>query len=114
VDFAALAPRHAARNFHGFGGAFQHGFGFSQKGCSSFSQLYRALGAIKQFHAEFVFEVVDLPTQRRLGDAELLCRFGEVQNFSHGGEVSEVSQFHAANDTRKALVREHQSIGRSS
>ncbi len=99
MNFATLAACHATRNFHRFVGAIQNGFGFGEKRCAGLGQLYRALGAIKKLQAEFIFEIMDLPAQRRLRDTKFLRRLGEVQNFSHGGEVSEVSQFHKTNDT---------------
>jgi hypothetical protein len=55
-----------------------------------------ALGAIQQAHSDLFFEIVDLPSQRRLGQVELVCRLGEIQNFGNGHEVAKVTKFHSA------------------
>src|SRR5208282_2932050 len=57
-------------------------------------KLDAAARALEQLHPEFVFELADLLAERRLRHMQALRGAAEVQLFSDGDEVAEVSQFH--------------------
>ena len=61
---------------------------------AGFGQLERAAAALEQQHADFLFELLNLPRERRLGDMQALGRAREVQLFSNSHEVAQVAQFH--------------------
>jgi hypothetical protein len=44
--------------------------------------------------AQFLFQVGNGPAERRLGNAELLCRTGETLPLSRFQEVAQLEQFH--------------------
>jgi len=57
-------------------------------------QQHGAGCSIEQLHAEFLFEIFDLRTQRRLRHAQSLRRAPEVQCLRHRHEIAQMSQFH--------------------
>ena len=49
-----------------------------------------------QQNADFLFEIPDLPAERRLGCVQLLLgRNGQAAGISHGDEVAEMPELHA-------------------
>ena len=66
-----------------------------QEGLSGGGQ-FGAMGyAVEQLHADFRFQIPDLLTQGRLGDAHFLSRAGEVSLFGNGEKIADMAQFHA-------------------
>ncbi|MNZ90404.1 hypothetical protein D3C78_1093640 [compost metagenome] len=49
---------------------------------------------LKQHHAEFVFQLLDLPAQRRLGDVQAFGGAGEIQGLPQHLEIPQMTQFH--------------------
>ena len=50
--------------------------------------------ALKQYHAEFILQIADLPAKRRLGNIEAHRRLRDVQLLGDGNEVTKMAQFH--------------------
>jgi hypothetical protein len=50
--------------------------------------------AIEQLDLDLFLELLDLLAERRLRDVEPLCRTREIQLFSDGNEVPQVTQLH--------------------
>jgi hypothetical protein len=80
--------------FHGFLSALQDFTRPFEEEFSIRSGCHTARTALEQVYTDFIFQVVHLPAQRRLRDAQLRCGPGEVQRFTYGHEVPEMSQFH--------------------
>jgi hypothetical protein len=59
-------------------------------------QLDGEARAVVLHDGEFFFEVADLSTESGLSDSKFLSRFGEIQNFAHRREISEMPEFHTA------------------
>ncbi|MCY1426506.1 hypothetical protein D9M71_423280 [compost metagenome] len=66
-------------------------------------QLQRS-AALEQHHPQFVLQLLDLPTQGRLGDVQQLGRAGEVEGLSQYLEVTQVPQFHGASSQSVAYL----------
>ncbi len=49
---------------------------------------------LKQHHAQFVLQLLDLPAQWRLGDVQAFGGAGEIQGFPQHLEIAQVTQFH--------------------
>src|SRR5262245_57548050 len=90
----------------------EHGASFRGEGFARLGEAHKSRIAFHQRHTKFLFQVANLPTERRLRDTELRRRFREVQQFSDGNEIAEVSEFHLLSDTFKALLRKKQGISR--
>src|SRR5258708_241843 len=58
-------------------------------------EAHWAAPALDQPDTELFLELLDLPAQRRLRDAQRLCRAGEVPLARNGREVTELPQFQA-------------------
>ena len=84
------APRHG----DGLVDLLQQAHGTRIKKASRFGQPQRPGIAFQQFHADLVFELLDLPAQRRLRDVQPLRCPGEAALFCHGHEILEVSKIH--------------------
>jgi len=62
----------------------------------------------KQNHPQFVFQLLDLPTQRRLGDVQAFGGAGEVQRFTQHLEIAQMTQFHGGSfHTLRVLCETH-------
>ncbi len=48
----------------------------------------------EQHHAQFFFQFLDGPRQRRLLDMQSPCRAGDVEFFGHGQEAAKMAQLH--------------------
>jgi hypothetical protein len=51
-------------------GTIEHGTGLVEKCCPRSRKPHKSGVAFEQLHAEFVFEITDLPAQRGLSDVE--------------------------------------------
>ncbi|MDR6236799.1 hypothetical protein QE440_004540 [Pseudomonas psychrotolerans] len=60
---------------------------------TGFSQFQRAT-ALDQYHTEFIFHLLDLPTQRRLGNVQEFRCPGEVERLRQHAEVAQLPEFH--------------------
>ncbi len=49
---------------------------------------------LQQNHAQFLFQLLDLPAQRRLGDVQAFGGTGEVEGLPQHLEVAQMTQFH--------------------
>ena len=49
---------------------------------------------LQQHHTQLIFQLLDLPAQRRLGDVQAFGGAGEVQGFPQHLEITQVAQFH--------------------
>jgi hypothetical protein len=59
-------------------------------------QLDAVRAAIDQLNADFLFEVADLPAERRLGGMQFaLGRNRQTAGIGHGNEVSQLPKHHA-------------------
>ena len=50
--------------------------------------------AFEQGHAELVFELLELPAQRRLGDVQALGGAGEIEGFGERLEIAQMTKLH--------------------
>ena len=96
MDFDALTESNIAHRFYSFVGALQHSTRLNEKHRACLTQFGRARATFQKLHAEFFFEVADLSTESGLSDSKFLSRFGEIQNFAHRREISEMPEFHTA------------------
>jgi hypothetical protein len=83
VQFSLLASRQRANLFHGFIGELQDLAGFLKKDFSLSREDDAARTTFEKVNADFVFQILDSPTQRRLRDAQERRRFREIQRFSN-------------------------------
>src|SRR6201993_947620 len=66
-----------------------------QKGLAGRRQLNTVSATIYQLSADFLFEIPDLPAERRLGRVELLLGGnGQAACIGHGDEVAEMPELH--------------------
>ncbi len=64
--------------------------------------------ALQQNHAQFIFQLLNLPAQRRLGDVQAFGGAGEVQRFTQHLEIAQMTQFHVGSfHTLKVLCETH-------
>src|SRR5262245_27700409 len=68
-------------------------------------QAMKAVASFDDGDAKLLFELTDPTRERRLRDAALLCRAGEVLLPGEGDEVLQLADIH-----RKPLIREHKSL----
>jgi hypothetical protein len=68
--------------------------GFIKKDFPLSREDYAARTAFEKVNADFVFQILDSSTQRRLRDAQEGRRFREIQRFSNSQEISQVPEFH--------------------
>src|SRR5215211_3494111 len=80
----------------------QHGLDTIQKRQSmlvkklpSVGQAQRTGPAFEKHHAQLFLELVDLPTERRLGHLQRLRGTRDAPLSNHGHEIAEVAQFHS-------------------
>ncbi|MNT19047.1 hypothetical protein D3C72_1542840 [compost metagenome] len=93
-DRAAFAAPQAAGQVDGAVGAGQDGAGVLQKLGACFGQGDAPGQAQEKRRADLAFQLLDLLAQGRLADAQARRRPREMQFFGHGGEVTQVTQFH--------------------
>ena len=65
-----------------------------QKYNAGLGQRNAALGAFEKLYAQFPLKLLDLLTQRRLGDRQPLRRAPEMQRFRECDKITQVAQFH--------------------
>src|SRR5439155_15028571 len=91
-------PRRLGRALRRFLGCFrlhQRHACMVEKGFSGRGQLDAVSSAVDQLSADFLFEIADLPAQRRLRSVEfLLGGNGQTAGIGHGDEVAEMPQLH--------------------
>ncbi len=64
--------------------------------------------AFQQNHPQFIFQLLDLPAQRRLGDVQAFGGAGEVEGFTQHLEIAQMTQFHHGSfHTLKVLCETH-------
>jgi len=68
--------------------------GFIKKEFSLSREDDAARTTFEKVNADFVLQILDPPTQRRLRDAQECRRFREIQRFSNSQEISQVPEFH--------------------
>jgi hypothetical protein len=54
--------------------------------------------AAQEVHAKFLLQIGHLTAQRWLRQSKARCGFGEIQRLRHGQKISEMTQFHRAED----------------
>ena len=96
MQLAEVSPRERANLIHGFIGAFQKVARQVQKQSSLGGERDAARAALEQIHADFFLQILHLPAQRRLRNAQVRRRLREAQRFAHGEKISEMPEFHAA------------------
>src|SRR6185503_6945143 len=74
---------------------------FGDEHPARFGQLHLPLRPMEQFDAEFILELPDLLTERRLTDVKTLRRLSEVQAVGNGNGVAEVAQFHSSSYAKR-------------
>ena len=70
TEFTGLAASQCTNGLQSLVGAGKNGTGFIGKEFSGLGQFDPTCAALKQFHAKLLFEILDLPAQRRLGDTK--------------------------------------------
>ena len=88
---AHLPARRPLRRPRRLGGMRQGPAGFGQKGRAGGGQLHRPLRAGQQFDPHFALQSLDLVAEGRLGDADTLGRFAEVEFLGDGHEIPEMA-----------------------
>ena len=74
-------------------------------------QVYAAGAAHQQRHADLLFEIADLPAERRLRRMQpALGRNRQAALFGHGNEIAQMSQFHIANPYFSGMAIHLQSL----
>jgi hypothetical protein len=68
TEFTGLAAGEGTNGLQSLLGAGKHGNGFIGREFSGLGESDPPCAALKQFHAKLLFEILDLPTQRRLRD----------------------------------------------
>jgi hypothetical protein len=82
---------------HGFAGRVgvgDHPQGERQQGLAGRGEPDTAADALEQRRAEALFEGVNLLTQRRLRDAQIVSRLSEMPGFLDGQEVAKLLELH--------------------
>ncbi len=65
-----------------------------QEQLSAFSDLNASASPAKQLNIEFTFELLDLPAESRLGDAQLLSGAVKMQLVAEYRKISQLPYFH--------------------
>jgi hypothetical protein len=90
VTDVKVAGEAGAEGFDGGGGlagAFKDGAGFGEEEAASLGEAEGFGAAFEERDAEFVFEVVDLAAERRLGNVKASGGAGDVFFFGDGDEI---------------------------
>lgn len=85
------APQAPSQRLQAFG-VLEQGLGFVEEGPPVGSQAQALLAALEQLQAETLFQLGDLPAQRRLGDVQLLGGAADVLDLGHGDEITKLSE----------------------
>ena len=56
--------------------------------------------ALKQFHPKLLFEILDLPTQRRLGNVKPPRRLRHVAKLGDGCEITQMAKSHTTSHSK--------------
>ncbi len=96
MDFALHSTHGGAGFFNRFIRPLQNRLRFGQKDFSRRRQPHGLGAAFQKREADFIFEVVDLPAQGRLRDVQFRRGARDIFRFSHGDEVTKMTEFHAA------------------
>jgi hypothetical protein len=91
---AALKVAVIGQRQFGSGGAAQDGARLGKEHGARFAQLYAAAHAVKQRHAVPGFQRRNRIAGGRLGDAQHLCRLGDMLPFGNGDEDAKLLQRH--------------------
>ena len=97
----ALDLADAARHGLHVLGARQHVACVAVEEAAGFGELERACAALEQRGAQLLFQLLDLPAQRGLGDEQALGRAGEIALFGNGDEVAQMAEFHGLTPPEK-------------
>jgi len=107
VQLAIVSSRQRANLIHGFIARQV------QKQSSLGGERDAARAAFEQIHADFFLQILHLPAQSGLRNAQLRRRLREAQRFAHGEEISEMPEFHCdSHYAEKAWQRKEHGIGR--
>ena len=74
---------------------FEHLDGLLVEHPPGLAEAQRPAATLDQDKAQFVFELLHLPAQRRLGDAQDFGSAGEVSLARDGNEIAQVPQLHS-------------------
>jgi len=66
--------------------------------------------ALEQHHPQFLLQLLDLPTQWRLGNVQALGGTGEVEGFPQHLEIAQVTQFHVGSFNTLEVLNQTNSI----
>ncbi len=88
-----LALADASRVVADFGQLFEQHIGVLIEKPPGLGQPQRS-ATLQQNHTQFLFQLLDLPAQRRLGDVQAFGRAGEVEGLPQHLEVAQMTQFH--------------------
>ena len=70
-------------------------------------QAHAARRALEERRAKLFFEILDLPAERWLGDAEATRGAADVPLLRHGDEIAKLREAHAADPTTRGEPLEH-------
>ena len=87
--------------------------GIRQEHAASHRQLYRSIAAVEELHAEFLFQIVNLLAERRLGHRETLGCAAKIKLLGHRHKVAQMSKLHK-NDTPFVSESNERDIGHMS
>ena len=94
TEFTGLAASQRTNGLQSLVGAGKPGACFIGEEFSGFGEFDPTCAALKQFHAKLSFEILDLPTQRRLSDVKPLRRLRHVAKLGDGCEITQMAKFH--------------------
>ncbi len=66
--------------------------GFAQQVAALLGEMNPLLAAVEQVDTQLVFQLLDLPAQRRLGNVEPLGGLADIFGFGHCDEVAKLAQ----------------------
>jgi len=99
MNFAAFAAGDSFHHLYRLVSAFHNSARFVKKDVTSFRESDRFCAMLEQGNAEFIFQVANLPAQRRLRNVKPLGCARHVLLFSDRDEIAQVTQFHAHQHT---------------
>lgn len=94
LENARFAPRHGLRFADRMAKVGQDLAAMREKGPAGDGKLHPTRQPVEQGHPEFGLQQLDLPAERRLGDADTLGGAAEMLLLGHGDEISDLSQIH--------------------
>lgn len=65
-----------------------------KKGAPGFCQLHAVIVAHEELDPQLIFQLADLPAERRLRYVQLLGGFTEIERLRHREKIAYVTQFH--------------------